>query len=301
MTYTIIARDPDTGHFGIAVQTFNLAVGTWVPWAAGGVGAVATQALAERSYGHLGLDLMRGGHSATEALTALLTVDSLADARQVGMIDMNGDIAVHTGSRCMPEAGTRVEDGFATLANMMLRDTVWDAMAAAYSSAEGDFPARLMAALHAAQAEGGDMRGKQTAAMLIVDSVHNPIPILDLRVDHDEDPLRKLEALLRLHRGYMAEYELADQSRQDALRHIDLIESEAPDEEYLRYLIAMHKAARFDQTDEAITELRDLIAQNDMWLEYLRREARVDNFGIPGLGSKLLTLLKENPDGASNN
>ena len=303
MTYTIIAKDPNTGHFGVAVQTFNLAVGTWVPWAEGGVGAVATQALALRSYGTLGLDLMRGGKSASDALQALLTVDELADARQVGMIDCDGDIAVHTGGRCMPQAGTCVGDNFATLANMMGRNTVWDAMAEAYARAEGDFPARLMAALRAAQNEGGDMRGKQTAAMLIVDAVHNPIPVLSLRVDHDPNPLNKLEDLLRLHRGYMAEYRLAaaaEESMEAALACIETIAEHAPNEEYLRYLVAMHRAARFDEIDAAVTALRDLIAQNDMWLEYLRREAQVDNFGFPGLGARIIKHLEATPDGGNN-
>ena len=167
MTYSIVAQDPDTGQLGVAVQTFNLAVGTWVPWAEAGVGAVATQALAERSYGTLGLDLIRGGKTAGHALRALLAVDSKRDFRQVSIIDYQGHIATYTGNRCFPEAGSHVGETFCTQANMMAHDTVWDAMAGAYQSPDGDFGDRLLAALDAAQAEGGDMRGKQTAALLI--------------------------------------------------------------------------------------------------------------------------------------
>ena len=138
MTYSIVARDPETGHLGVAVQTFNFATGTWVPWAEGGVGAIATQALAERRYGFLGLDLIRDGMTAHEALQALLAADPKRDFRQVSMIDHRGHIATHTGQRCFPHAGSYMGDTFCAQANMMARDTVWGAMASAYETASGD-------------------------------------------------------------------------------------------------------------------------------------------------------------------
>jgi uncharacterized Ntn-hydrolase superfamily protein len=295
VTYSIIARDTQTGHMGAAVQTFNLASGTWVPWAEAGVGVIATQALAERSYGYLGLDLIRAGKSAAEALTALLAVDSKREFRQVSIIDHQGNIATHTGKRCFPEAGSFVGDSFCTQANMMARNTVWGAMADAYQAADGDLGERLLAALDAAQAQGGDMRGKQTAAMLVVDGQQTPVPLIDLRVDHNPEPLAELRRLLRLHRAYMAELAVADLVEAGdtgtAYQMLRQIGEWAPDEPYLQYLRAMHLAGHLDRWDEALAILSALIQTSPMWQEYLQREARVDNFGCPGLGSRLLSAL----------
>lgn len=295
MTYSIVARDLETGHLGVAAQTYNLAVGTWVPWAEGGVGAVATQALAERSYGTLGLDLIRGGKTAHEALSALLAIDPRREFRQVSVIDYQGNIATHTGDRCFPEAGSFVGDAFCAQANMMARDTVWHAMANAYQTADGDFADRLLAALDAAQAEGGDMRGKQTAALLIVDRERKLIPQLDLRVDHNPDPLNELRRLLRLHRAYMAEHHMLDYinagDTETAYKLLNCIGEWAPDEPYLQYLRAMHLAGHLDRWDEALELLKALIEAYPVWGEYLQREATVDNFGCPGLGDRLLRTL----------
>lgn len=295
MTYSIVARDDETGHMGVAVQTFNLATGTWVPWAEGGVGAVATQALAERSYGPLGLGLIRGGKTAGEALAALLAVDPKREFRQVSIIDHAGNIATHTGDCCMSEAGSFVGDSFCTQANMMARNTVWGAMAEAYQSTEGDLADRLLAALDAAQAEGGDVRGKQTAAMLIVSAEQPHIPLVDLRVDHDPEPLLELRRLLRLHRAYMAEYSIADMVEAGevdaAYELLNKIAGWAPDEPYLQYLRAMHLAGRFDRWEEAMEILDGLIREMPMWGEYLRLEAGCDSFGCPGLGAGLLDAL----------
>lgn len=295
MTYSIVARDPETGQMGVAVQTCNLAVGAWVPWAEGGVGAVATQAAAERSYGTLGLALMRGGLPAPQALQALLAADKQRDFRQVSMIDRTGRVATHTGSRCFPQAGSVVGDSFCTQANMMARDTVWQAMAAAYQAAPGDLAGRLLAALDAAQAEGGDIRGQQTAALLVVDSQPTPIPLITLRVDHHPEPLRELRRLLGLHRAYTAEYaipETVDRGDPEAAREVlAQIQHQAPGEPYLRFLTALHLAGRLDSRDEALAILRSLVAEDPLWEEYLRREARVAHFSPPGLASRLLAAL----------
>jgi uncharacterized Ntn-hydrolase superfamily protein len=295
MTYSIIARDSETGQFGVAVQTFNLGVGSWVPWAEGGVGAVATQALADRGYGTHGLDLIRGGKSAADALTALLAVDDKREFRQVAMIDEEGRIAQHTGKRCFPEAGCFIGDTFCTQANMMRSSTVWTAMADAYRAASGDFAARLMATLDAAQAEGGDMRGKQTAAILIVDSKRNPIPLVSLRVDYDPKPLEKLNHMVRLHRAYTAEYTLGHDLEAgdiDAARaKADLIGELAPDEPYLVFLRALHLTGNLDRWEAGLKILQPLVEKYPVWREYLEREAKVDNFGNPGLGKRLLEAL----------
>jgi uncharacterized Ntn-hydrolase superfamily protein len=300
VTYSIVARDPNTGQMGVAVQTCNLAVGAWVPWAEGGVGAVATQAEAERSYGTLGLALMRNDQPAPDALRALLAADDRREFRQVSMIDRQGRVATHTGSRCFPEAGSVVGDTFCTQANMMARDTVWQAMANAYRAAPGDLADRLLAALDAAQAEGGDIRGQQTAALLVVAGRPTPIPHITLRVDHHPEPLRELRRLLGLHRAYAAEVAIPATVARGDLEGVRMllarIEQEAPGEPYLRFLSALHLAGRLDVWDEALAMLRSLIDQDPLWEEYLRREAQVAHFSRPGLAQRLLTALLSQQD-----
>jgi uncharacterized Ntn-hydrolase superfamily protein len=205
-TYSIVARDPDTGWLGVAVQSHWFSVGSLVGWAEAGVGAVATQSLVDVSYGPLGLALLRMGKTPEEALRGLLQADSGSEVRQVAMVDAQGRVAAHTGSRCIPEAGHRTGDGFSVQANLMERDTVWDAMARAYESASGDFADRLLAALEAAQAEKGDIRGQQSASILIVAAEPTGKPwvdrIMDLRVEDHPDPLGELRRLIRVHKAY---------------------------------------------------------------------------------------------------
>jgi uncharacterized Ntn-hydrolase superfamily protein len=167
-TYSIVARDPETGQLGVAVQSHWFSVGAIVPWAEAGVGAVATQSFVEPSYGPLGLALMRAGKSAPEALKSLLASDAQADVRQVAMIDAQGRVASHTGVYCIAAAGHRIGANYSAQANLMLKETVWDAMAKAFESAKGDLADRLLSALEAAQGEGGDIRGKQSAAIVVV-------------------------------------------------------------------------------------------------------------------------------------
>jgi uncharacterized Ntn-hydrolase superfamily protein len=295
VTYSIVARDEETGQLGVAVQTFNLATGTWVPWAAPGVGAVATQALAERTYGTRGLALIRDGKTSDEALSTLLADDPKRDFRQVSIVDSRGNVATHTGRRCFPAAGSYQGDSFCTQANMMERPTVWGAMADTYRTTAGDLAARLLAALDAAEAEGGDLRGRQSAALLVVGRRPASFPLVDLRVDHHPEPLQELHRLLRLHRGYAAEHTIADQidAGDLAMAHtlVDQIGEWTPDEPYLQYLRALHLAGHLDRWDESVQILRRLVKTSPVWEEYLRREAGVDNFGCPGLGQLLLEHL----------
>ena len=224
----------------MAVQSHYLGVGSLASWAEAGVGAVATQAAVEPAYGPRGLGLMRDGKSAPAALHQLLADDPQEAARQVAMIDRGGRVAVHTGARCTPHAGHAVGDQMSVQANMMERDTVPAAMVRAYSAASGaGFAERLLAALDAAEAEGGDLRGQQSAAMLVVSprATGNPTedrPI-DLRVEDHRDPLGELRRLVSLRRAYervdvgdqlaaagdvdgsLAEYEAAHRSQPDNL------------------------------------------------------------------------------------
>jgi uncharacterized Ntn-hydrolase superfamily protein len=165
-TYSIVARDPATGEMGVAVQSHWFSVGSVVSWAEAGVGAVATQSFVDPSYGPLGLALMKTGRTASEALAALLAGDAGRDVRQVGMVDAKGNVATHTGKMDIPAAGGQAGAGYVVQANLMEKATVWPAMARAYESAKGDLAQRMLAALDAAEAEGGDIRGRQSAALL---------------------------------------------------------------------------------------------------------------------------------------
>jgi uncharacterized Ntn-hydrolase superfamily protein len=205
-TYSIVARDAATGELGVAVQSHWFSVGPIVPWAESGVGAVATQSFVRVAYGPLGLEAMRRGESPDSALKALLEADPGREVRQVAMVDAHGSVAAHTGSRCIPGAGHRIGDGYSVQANLMLTDEVPAAMAEAFESAEGPLAERMLAALQAAQRVGGDIRGKQSAALLVVRAQPSREPwndrVVDLRVEDHAKPLAELGRLLRLHRAY---------------------------------------------------------------------------------------------------
>jgi len=202
-TYSIVARDAASGELGVAVQSHWFSVGSVVSWARPGVGAVATQSVAEIAHGPNALDRLAGGLDAGEAIAAVLSGDDQARYRQLGAVDADGGAAAHTGEGCIPFAGEVVGEGFACQANMMARDTVPAAMAAAYRAAGGDLAARLMAALLAAEGEGGDVRGRQSAALLVVPAGGEPWRArFDVRVEDHEDPLGELGRLVRLARAY---------------------------------------------------------------------------------------------------
>ena len=196
MTYSIVARDAQTGELGVAVQTHQPSVGALCPFAEAGIGAVATQSIVEPKYGPRGLEAMHGGEAAAGALERLLGEDEGRDLRQVAFIDAVGNVAAHTGSRCIAHANHVVGEGFSCQANMMRDTGVPEAMAQAYTSAEGDLAHRLLAALDAAEAAGGDIRGTQSAALIVVGEGNR----LDRRVDDHKEPLRELRRLVDLGR-----------------------------------------------------------------------------------------------------
>jgi uncharacterized Ntn-hydrolase superfamily protein len=205
-TYSIVARDSTTGRLGVAVQSHWFSVGAVVPWAEAGVGAVATQSFIEPSYGPLGLELMRLGRSAPEALRALVSTDAGEAVRQVAMIDAQGRVAAHTGSLAIDAKGQQLGDQYSVQANLMDRESVWPAMAKAYESSSGDLAERLLAALEAAEGEGGDIRGRQSAALLVVSAESTGRPwndrVFDLRVEDHPDPVGELRRLVQLQRAY---------------------------------------------------------------------------------------------------
>lgn len=205
-TYSIVARDRHTGDLGVAVQSHWFSVGSVVPWARAGVGAVATQSVAEPAYGPRALDLMEDGLSAARALQRLVERDAAADVRQVAAVDVDGVATVHSGDGCIPFAGHESGDGVSCQANMMASPAVWGAMAGAYRDSGEELPLaeRLLVALDAAEAAGGDVRGRQSAALLVVAGEPQPAwgRSIDLRVEDHADPLRELRRLLVLHRAY---------------------------------------------------------------------------------------------------
>jgi uncharacterized Ntn-hydrolase superfamily protein len=206
-TFSIVARDPANGDLGVAVQSKFLAVGSVVPWARAGVGAVATQAWANSSYGPEGLRLMAAGWTAQEALNHLLALDHDTGQRQVLLVDAAGRAAAHTGEKCHHWAGHIVSDGYACAGNILVGQDTVQAMARAFEESQGALPERLVAALAAGQAAGGDSRGQQSAALLVVRTAGGyggrDDRYVDLRVDDHPQPIRELGRILGLHRLYL--------------------------------------------------------------------------------------------------
>ena len=205
-TYSIVARDAKTGELGVAVQSSYFSVGTDVSWAAAGVGAVATQAIVEVAYGPKGLELLARGATAQEALDELVARDPLAALRQVGIVDAEGRTAAHTGSACVSACAHAVGAGYSVQGNMLASDAVWQAMGPAFETAEGDLAERLMLVLEAAERAGGDVRGRQSAALLVVTGARPTHDwegrSFDLHVEDHPRPLEELRRLLTLRRAY---------------------------------------------------------------------------------------------------
>jgi uncharacterized Ntn-hydrolase superfamily protein len=202
-TYSVVAFDPATGEHGVAVQSHWFSVGSLCPWARPGVGAVATQSVVQPAFGPHALDAMASGIDAAGALEAVLAADELVAMRQVGIVDGRGAVAVHTGERCIAEAGHVVGEHWSCQANMMATATVPAAMAGAMAATGGHLADRLVAALEAAEVEGGDVRGRQSAALLVVPAAGEPwLTTVDLRVDDHDDPIGELRRLLALQHAY---------------------------------------------------------------------------------------------------
>ena len=277
-TFSIVARDPRSGEMGVAVQSHWFSVGSLVAWAEAGVGAVATQALAEVTYGPLGLALMRAGKSAPEALASLLAADEERELRQVAMVDAEGRVATHTGARCITDAGHEIGAGFSVQANMMACSDVWPAMACAYREAEGDLAERMLAGLEAGQAAGGDIRGKQSAAILVVKGEFTGRPwadtVMDLRVEDHPEPIRELRRLVGLHRAYQhmnrGDELLGAGEVEEALHEYHAAAEMAPEIEELPFWHAV-TLADLGRVDEALPIFCDVFARNADWATLLPR------------------------------
>lgn len=277
-TYSIVARDPATGELGVAVQSHWFSVGSIVSWAEAGVGAIATQSFAEPSYGKLGLDLLRAGKSAPEALAGLLAADPDREVRQVAMIDAKGRVAAHTGARNIAAAGHATGRDYSVQANMMLKDAVWPAMAAAFESAKGDLASRLLAALEAAQAAGGDIRGQQSAALVVVTGKPTGKPwadrLFDLRVDDHRKPLEELRRLVGVQRAYLhmnaGDEALAEKDDARALREYAAAAALVPGNAEFAFWHAV-TLVKLGRVDDALPLFRRAFAVDANWAVLARR------------------------------
>ena len=272
-TYSIVARDPATGELGVAVQSHWFSVGSIVAWAEAGVGAVATQSFVDPSYGKNGLELMRGGKSAPDALKELLAKDEGREVRQVAMIDAQGRVDAWTGKNDIQAAGHIVGKDFSVQANLMLNDKVWPAMAHAFESTQGDLAERMLAALDAAQAAGGDIRGRQSAAIIVVTGKPTGQAwkdrIFDLRVDDSPQPLIELRRLVKLQRAYnhMNAGDLAVEKKDNegALREYGAAEKLVPDSAEMIYWHAV-ALVNMGRVDESLPLFRKVFAMDRNWV-----------------------------------
>jgi len=280
-TYSIVARDPDTGQMGVAVQSHWFSVGPIVPWAEAGVGAVATQSFVDPGYGPLGLELMRGGRSAPDALRALITTDENQNVRQVAMVDAEGEVATHTGDQCIFAAGHQSGQQYSVQANLMEKDSVWPAMAKAYESSTGDLAERMLAAMEAAEREGGDIRGRQSAAILIVAPESTGRPwvdrLFDLRVEDHPDPIGELRRLVTLQRAYAKmnegdEHVTAgdiEQALEAYQKATELVPDQATNGE-AAFWVGVSLADN-GRVEDALPYLRRAFAQDPNWAELIGR------------------------------
>jgi len=272
-TFSIVARDPATGELGVAVQSHWFSVGPIVPWAEAGVGAVATQSFVDPSYGKNGLELMRGGTSAPEALKQLLAKDEGREVRQVAMIDAQGRVNAWTGKNDIQAAGHIVGQNFSAQANLMLNNRVWPAMARAFETTKGDLAERMLAALDAAQAVGGDIRGRQSAAIIVVTGKPTGLPwkdrIFDLRVDDSPQPLVELRRLVKLQRAYnhMNAGDLAVEKKDNegALREYGAAEKLVPTSAEMIYWHAV-ALVNMGRVDESLPLFRKVFAMDRNWI-----------------------------------
>jgi uncharacterized Ntn-hydrolase superfamily protein len=272
-TYSIVARDPATGELGVAVQSHWFSVGPIVAWAEAGVGAVATQSFVDPSYGKNGLDMMRAGKSAPDTLKELLAKDEGREVRQVAMIDAQGRVDAWTGKNDIQAAGHIVGKNFSVQANLMLNDKVWPAMARAFENTRGDLADRMLAALDAAQAAGGDIRGRQSAALIVVTGKPTGQAwkdrTFDLRVDDSPEPLKELRRLVRLQRAYnhMNAGDLAVEKKDNegALREYSAAERLVPDNAEMIYWHAV-ALVNMGRVDESLPLFRKVFAMDPNWI-----------------------------------
>ena len=277
-TFSIVAMDPETGDFGVAVQSHWFSVGTTVSWAEAGVGAVATQSLVNVSFGPEGLRLLREGKTATQVLDILISGDEGKDFRQLAIIDKNGQVAAFTGEKCIADAGHIIGKHYSVQANMMLNDRVWKAMSDAHEASSAPLPERLVTALQAAQATGGDIRGQQSAALLVVRGQATGKSwedrLVDLRVEDHPDAVNEIARLLQIHRAYehMNRGDLAIEQGDEAaaLAEYGAAEKLFPENLEMKYWHAV-SLVNIGELEKALPLFRTVFRADSNWVELTRR------------------------------
>jgi uncharacterized Ntn-hydrolase superfamily protein len=277
VTYSIVARDEATGQLGVAAQSCYFALGSVLPWARAGVGAVATQSMVDPGYGPRCLDLLAQGVGAAEALEQIRAADEGREVRQVGVVGASGEVASFTGSQCIQVVGHAEGNGYSTQANMMAGAGVCEAMAAAFEATSGSLARRMVAALIAAEGMGGDARGKMSAALIVVEGQRHDQPwegvLTDIRVDHHADPLGELARLARVAEAYhlcdVAEEALVHGDVAGALTGAEAGLALLPGEGnlLLSYIAALVGVGR---TEEAAAETQKLVVSHPPWEGVLR-------------------------------
>ena len=279
-TFSIVARDAKTGELGVAVQSHWFSVGSIVTWAEAGVGAIATQSFVDPGYGQRGLELLKRGVAAPDALAQLIAADAQQNVRQVAIIDAQGRVAAHTGAKAIAAAGHHVGAQYSVQANLMANERVWPAMAEAYEKSTGDLADRLLAALDAAQSVGGDIRGRQSAAILIVKPAATGKPwsgadrVFDLRVEDHPEPLKELRRLVRLQRAYSranrGDELMSEQKVDEALKEYAAAASIAPEIVELPFWHAITLAS-IGREAEAKPIFEAVFKKEPVWAELVPR------------------------------
>jgi uncharacterized Ntn-hydrolase superfamily protein len=299
-TFSIVARDPATGEMGVAVQSHYFSVGPVVPWAAAGVGAVATQSLVLVDYGPNGLELMRGGMSAQQALDSLLKADAHNEGRQVAMIDAKGTVAAYTGKNCIPDAGHKIGTNYSVQANLMANANVWPAMSAAFEKAQGDLGERMLQALEAGQKAGGDIRGMQSAAILVVKGQSTGKPwkdwVYNLRVEDSAEPIKELRRLVRLQRAYILNTQgddyIAEQKTAEAMKAYEESVKLAPEVVELQFWAALTMYTNGREA-EGLKAFREVFSHERLWVDLIPRLAQVGLF--PNDPKKIDEVQRQKP------
>lgn len=271
-TYSIVARDSVTGEMGVAVQSHWFSVGTAVSWGEAGVGVLATQSFTNISFGVRGLELLKEGLSPQEVVDKLLSDDEGREYRQLAVLDSKGRTAAHTGAKCIPEAGHINEKNYSVQANLMLKNTVWQKMSEAFKETEEPLAERMVAALEAAEQERGDIRGKQSASILVVrgESTGNiwEDRLIDLRVEDSDEPVKELKRLLKVHRAYehmnAGDIAVEKGDMEKALHEYSAAEEMFPDNEEMKFWHAV-TLANNERLEEALPIFNEVFKMNENW------------------------------------
>lgn len=293
-TFSIVARDSVTGEMGVAVQSHWFSVGSLVSWGEAGVGVVATQSFVNPSFGQRGLELLKTGKTAQQVVNELIASDEGRDVRQLAIVDSKGNSASYTGSKCIPEAGNIVGNGYSVQANMMLNNTVWSAMSKAFENSKGPLAERLVAALEAAQKEGGDIRGKQSACLLVVKGKATgnlwEDRLIDLRVEDNPEPISEIKRLLKVYRAYehMNNGDLATEKgdMKLAMDEYNAAMQMFPENLEMKYWTAI-SLANTGEVEKSLPMFKEIFSKDKNWKELTKR--------LPAVG-----LLTVNKDDLSN-